>query len=395
MTLTDQPSLLKLINTIINTLEAENIPYCLLGSASLFLQGVKCPVDAIDISIQWDAFEKVAEAYQANVEKHDRRASFETIIQQVKVFFQCEYNTVVVTDPDRLAVKTNDQVYWVKAWDFYLRSLKDGDPLRELIKRHLLDLQRESTEAAGDAWSDGAYEAWVNRFGPPEKWGARINRDPDTRLATLKPYIEHLDGKKVINLLGSHGTKAIAMGLCGASVTVVDISPENARYAKEVAETVGVSLHYIVSDVLNLPKEEISGDYDLVFMELGILHYFIDLEPLVKIIKGLLGPGGRAIVQDFHPVSTKLLSSKGNKHKVTGNYFDKTLIETNVAFSKYGSESAPKKVYERKWTLGEIVTAFAEGGLMIKKLDEQPNIKMSDIGIPKTFTLIAEKIKSF
>lgn len=384
--------LLKVLDTIIEPLEKENIAYCLLGHAALHLQGVKCPVDSIGISIQWDAFERAAEKYQEEAVKHHRSACFETTVQGTKVIFQCEYNTVVMTDPDRMPIILGDKKYWVKAWDYYLHHLNEEDSLKVKIKDHLLTLQKESTEAANEAWNDGAYDAWVNRFGTPEKWAGRIKREPETRIASLEPYIGSIEGKKVINLLGSHGTKAIAMALLGADATVADISLENARYAKEVAEAADVPLNYVVANVLELPQEILSGDYDLVFMELGILHYFIDLAPLVTIVKGLLKSGGRVVVQDFHPVSTKLLTSKGQKHKVTGNYFDKTLIETKVAFSKYENESSPAKiVYERKWTLGEIVTAFADGGFIIKRLVEEPNIKISDIGIPKTFTLAAEK----
>ena len=53
-------------------------------------------------------------------------------------------------------------------------------------------------------------------------------------------------------------------------------------------------------------------------MELGILHYFIDLKPLMEVVKQLLAPGGRLVLREFHPVSTKLITSRGKKHKLTG-----------------------------------------------------------------------------
>jgi hypothetical protein len=43
----------------------------------------------------------------------------------------------------------------------------------------------------------------------------------------------------------------------------------------------------------------------------------------METVAQLLAPGGgRLILRDFHPVSTKLISSRGKKHKATGNYFD-------------------------------------------------------------------------
>lgn len=64
-----------------------------------------------------------------------------------------------------------------------------------------------------------------------------------------------------------------------------------------------------------------AGQYDIVLLELGVLHYFVDLLPLMAKVEQLLAPGGRLLLREFHPVSTKLISSKGKKHKVAGHYF--------------------------------------------------------------------------
>ncbi|WP_438448253.1 class I SAM-dependent methyltransferase [Gorillibacterium sp. sgz5001074] len=252
------------------------------------------------------------------------------------------------------------------------------------------------------AWNSGPYQAWVSRYGEPPEAAEKVKRDPEARLKGLYPYMDGLQGKKVANLLGSHGSKAVAMALLGAEATVVDIASENARYARELAAAAGVPLRYVVSDVLELPPEERTGDYDLVLMEFGILHYFVDLAPLMDVIRGLLKPGGRLLLQDFHPVTTKLISSKGTtanirKHKVTGDYFDASIREVDVAYGKFLSDeerSALPKVKLRYWNLGEIVTAVARAGLMIRQLVEEPN-QSSDVfdkGIPKSFTLVADKV---
>ncbi|WP_291580204.1 class I SAM-dependent methyltransferase [Clostridium sp. UBA6640] len=202
-----------------------------------------------------------------------------------------------------------------------------------------------------------------------------------------------------MNLMGSNGHKTVALALLGADVTVVDFSESNRHYAMELAEAGGVTIKYIVSDVLKLSKEQLINDYDIIFAEMGILHYFMDLKPFIHIIYKLLDEKGLFIIKDFHPISTKLITSRGStakvrKHKVTGDYFDTTLEEKNVSYSKYlvGYEES-KKVLLRKWNLGEIITAVAKEKLVIKSLDEEPNLSSDvyDKGIPKTFTLVAEK----
>jgi SAM-dependent methyltransferase len=212
-----------------------------------------------------------------------------------------------------------------------------------------------------------------------------------------------VSGARIINLMGSGGNKAVALALLGADVTVADFSEDNQRYALELAKAAGVPLRYVVSDVLSLPEDMLSGEYDIVFMEFGILHYFVDLLPLFGVVRSLLRPGGKLVLQDFHPVSTKLISSRGTtanirKHKVDGDYFDTSLTETEISFYKFlpddRREPAIQKVKLRHWNLGEIVTAVASAGLYVRLLEELPN-QSSDVfdkGIPKTFTLVAEKL---
>ncbi|WP_411344379.1 class I SAM-dependent methyltransferase [Paenibacillus sp. WLX1005] len=259
----------------------------------------------------------------------------------------------------------------------------------------------ESSEQNKSAWSGSTYQSWLNRFGTPAEAASKIQSDPRKRISSALTHMGDVQGKRIINLMGSNGNKAVALALLGAELTVADFSPENEQYALELAAAAGVPLRYIVSDVLELPQE-LNGGYDVVFMEFGILHYFTDLRPLFDIVARVLHQGGRLVLQDFHPISTKLISSRGTtakirKHKVDGDYFDQSLVEKEVSYSKYAesgtAEPEREKVYLRNWTLGEIVTAVASTGLIIKVLEELPN-QSSDVfdkGIPKTFTIVAEK----
>ncbi|QAA30930.1 class I SAM-dependent methyltransferase [Clostridium manihotivorum] len=250
-----------------------------------------------------------------------------------------------------------------------------------------------------EIWNKETYDAWVNRFGTPEEAAARIKKNPEAVLSILYSKLGDVKGKRIMNLMGSNGNKAVALALLGAEVTVVDFSEGNKNYALELAKAADVKIDYIVSDVLKLPKEKVRGDYDIVFAEMGIIHYFTDLAPFMKLMYELLSNKGIALLRDFHPVSTKLISSRGStakvrKHKVTGDYFDTSLEEKDVSYFKYSEDDVPKKVFLRKWTLGEVVTSVANSGLVIKSLDEEPNLssEVFDKGIPKTFTVMAEKL---
>ncbi|MNO35897.1 bifunctional 3-demethylubiquinone-9 3-methyltransferase/ 2-octaprenyl-6-hydroxy phenol methylase [compost metagenome] len=254
-----------------------------------------------------------------------------------------------------------------------------------------------------ELWNEDTYTAWVTRFGTPSEAAAKLIKEPSAKLYPLSSYFGDVQGKKMMNLMGSNGMKAVALSLLGADVTVADFSEANARYAADLAQEAGVQLTYIVSDVLKLPDHVLDGSYDIVFAELGIMHYFTDLAPFMETVRHLLSRGGIFVLRDFHPVTTKLITSKGStakirKHKVSGDYFDTTLEEKKVSYSKYlpstgkpVGEQEHSVVYWRRWTLGEIVTAAASSGLVIRQLVEEPNLSSDvfDKGIPKTYTLVA------
>jgi SAM-dependent methyltransferase len=260
-------------------------------------------------------------------------------------------------------------------------------------------------ELAGnlEAWQEDTYEAWVERFGTPAEVVTRLRRNPTVVVRPLYKLLGEIAGARIANLMGSNGVKALALAMLGAEVTVFDCSPGNARYARELAHEALLEMRFVLADILNLPAEELRPSYDAVLAELGIVHYFTDLDPLMAVACRLLRPGGRFVLRDFHPVSTKLISSRGNtaatrKHKVTGDYFDTALEEREAPFAKHLSDATaaatpPRRLLWRKWTLGEIVTAVASSGLVVKLLREEPNLSSEsfDKGIPKTFTLVAHR----
>jgi len=389
-------------------LVSAGITYCYENQTALFLQGLDITIDEIEVSVQWDLFEQAREALfgsqLCSIEKSAEFSVCHGVLDEMNIALRCDFNTVLATDIRRTIIQFAEYELAVRGLDALRNSLLPDNPLLKPINGQLQKLQQAVHDVNAQAWN-ASYQAWISRYGSAVVAAERIQKNPVQRLSPLQGYLGDVKGKRVANLLGSHGSKAVALAVLGAEVTVVDMSSGNAKYALELARACGVDIHYVVSDVLNLAREELTGDYDVVLMELGILHYFVALGPLLNVVKDLLRIGGKLILHEFHPVSTKLITSKGKKHKVTGNYFDTALHETQVAFTKFlpadtdlptaGSAGttwqSTSKVTLRRWTLGEVVTSVANAGLMIQVLEEEPNHKIDDMGIPKTYTLVALK----
>lgn len=256
--------------------------------------------------------------------------------------------------------------------------------------------QSEMSAINQAAWNTGAYEAWLIESGSPETVAATIQRDPALTLKRVLKHLGDLTGKRVANPLGSRGKVAVALTLLGADVTVFDISESNAKYARELALAAGVNLEYVVTDFMVLDSSDHS--FDLLLMELGILHYFMDLPALAQQVHAMLKPGSRFVVNDFHPICSKLLTNlptkledeqSGIRVVADRDYFDASPHLGQVPYQSFTEIQAPPSL-TRVWQLGEIVTAFAQNGFRIETLEETPGWGFPD-HVPGLFTLVATR----
>ena len=84
-------------------------------------------------------------------------------------------------------------------------------------------------------------EALVKMYGTPADFAEKILADPEGHLWRTIDFLGDVKGKRIINLLGSNGRKAVPLALLGAGVTIVDISEPNRQYAVALAECAGLS----------------------------------------------------------------------------------------------------------------------------------------------------------
>lgn len=194
----------------------------------------------------------------------------------------------------------------------------------------------EQSIANKKAWEYRAYEFWNNRDGSPTDKANIILQNPKACLKNHQEYFKDIEGKKIANLCGSNGRKAIPLALMGAEVTVLDISEENKRYALELARCANTSIDYIVCDIYDIDLEKYEGFFDILYLEGGILHYFNDIDKLMSILYSLLRDGGVMVLSDFHPLRKCI--DEGNSGQTKGNYFDKELHHGDVAYKQFFSE---------------------------------------------------------
>ena len=149
----------------------------------------------------------------------------------------------------------------------------------------------KQTETNKTAWEYHAYEFWQKRDGTPAGKAKQILKDPRASLKKHQEYFHGVEGLNVANLCGSNGRKAVPQSLMGVNVTIFDVSEENRRYALELTACAQTRIDYVLGDVYDLDVIKYEGQFNFLYLEGAILHYFDNLKQLCTILYSILKPG--------------------------------------------------------------------------------------------------------
>jgi SAM-dependent methyltransferase len=201
-------------------------------------------------------------------------------------------------------------------------------------------------------------------------WDEFHRRRPEPAAAPtgLPPLVRErltdLKGRHVLHLQCGTGEATAQLAETGALVTAVDGSP----HAIASAHARAPSAAFIHADVHALPLELRRGRFDLVYSGEGGLALLRDTEAWATGIAAALRPGGYVLLFDRHPARECL---------------DEFLRWRGGYFREHGA-----------LTLGAIVTAIAQAGLTLRRLEEHA-APGGDPRVPGLLLLVAAKPASF
>src|SRR5215216_122832 len=197
-----------------------------------------------------------------------------------------------------------------------------------------------------------------------------------------------LEGRSLVHLQCNSGGDSISLARLGATVTGVDASDEAVSLALALAEETGTKTTFERADVYDW-LEEASREgrhFDVVFASYGVICWLPNLRSWAWGIAGILNPGGRFVLVDFHPAAD-IFDKDWNHVSDYPSGGEPLLLDRGVgdyvAASGGGLTPAgfvegvrdfenPEGCYLFRWGLGEVVTALAEAGLRITVLQEYP-----------------------
>ena len=126
-----------------------------------------------------------------------------------------------------------------------------------------------------------------------EKEWARIDGRPEFLITCrfLERYIK--PGDRVLDIGGGPGRYALHFAEKGCDVTLLDLSPENVRFAQAKADERGIALQSVEGDARTADKT-VKGSFDHVLM-MGPLYHLLKEADRIKAVRSglrLLKPGG-------------------------------------------------------------------------------------------------------
>lgn len=223
-------------------------------------------------------------------------------------------------------------------------------------------------EANRDNWNSRVKIHVESRFYDVEGW-LRDTPGPSPREIEA---LGNLEGKSLVHLQCHFGMDTLRWAREGAIVTGLDFSPAAIDEATSLAHRAGLSKRasFVCANVYDAPQVLSGSRFDIVYVSLGSLCWLPDVTAWGGVVADLLAPGGRLYLHDVHPF-TSCFDDAGER--VIYDYFEEPnspFIFDNTSTYTDGEELSATRTYEWNHSIGEIICALIEHGLVLDSLSE-------------------------
>jgi SAM-dependent methyltransferase len=193
--------------------------------------------------------------------------------------------------------------------------------------------------------------------------------------STLRPFevaeIGEVAGARLVHLQCHFGLDTLSWARRGALVTGVDFSPSAVAAARDLARRAGLAAEFVEAGVYDAVTALGGRAFDVVYTSIGAIIWLPDITRWASTMAGLLAPGGRFYMAEFHPFSVVL----GDEDlTVTDSYFDPGpfLHEETGSYADPDAETSHRQSVTWHHGLGDVISSLAQAGLRIEFLHEHP-----------------------
>jgi len=176
-------------------------------------------------------------------------------------------------------------------------------------------------------------------------------------------------GMDVMHLQCHLAYDGISLARRGARVTGVDFSPRALSEAAALAERCGVSIEFVEASSVALPAS-LHGRFDLVYATIGVLGWIEDVDAWMRNVFSVLRPGGRLFLHEVHPLYLMVASVDPLVLDFPYAFDGPREFDEDGSYTDRDAHIEATKTVEFAHSVGEVVTAAVEAGLVIDSLEE-------------------------
>ena len=183
-----------------------------------------------------------------------------------------------------------------------------------------------------------------------------------------------VEGRTLLHLQCHFGLDTLSWARLGATVTGADFSAPAIEAARSLADELGIPARFVRSDLYELPAV-LDGTFDIVYTSRGVLGWLPDIGRWARVVAQYVRPGGCFYVTEIHPIANAFenMDVAPGELKLSYPYWEHAQPLRFEVTGSYADRDAPTgPLVEHGWdhSLGEIVTALIEAGLVIDFLHE-------------------------
>ena len=214
-----------------------------------------------------------------------------------------------------------------------------------------------------------------------------------------------MQGKTVAQLCCNNGRELISVLKLGAEAGVgFDISDEMSREATLLGSLSHTRCQFVRTNIYDTGAAYYDR-FDIVYITIGSLGWFHDLNRFFGVVYQLLRPGGHLFIYEVHPFLDMLaLPGEGaydaeHELRIVYSYFKSDpFIDTNGLDYVGGTQYDAKPTYAFPHTVSAILTALLNNRLALHEFTEYSHDISSSFAflekyqmLPMCYTLLAQK----
>ena len=195
---------------------------------------------------------------------------------------------------------------------------------------------------------------------------------------TLRPLevaeLGDVAGKTLLHLMCHFGQDTLCWARRGARVTGADLSDKAIDLARSLTTELGLEARFLAGDIYDLPAK-LDERFEIVFTSWGVLTWLSDLPRWGLLVADFLAPGGSFYLAEIHPFAMVLDVHDDGALVLDYSYLSEGAAgcyESDTSYADPDTVCANTVSYQWDHTLGEIVGALIDAGLVVEFLHEWP-----------------------